>query len=45
MLFTTIQSIKFLSRQGLALRGRNSDECNFIQLLKFLSETDPALKT
>ena len=29
----------------MALRGHNSNEGNFIQLLKFLSETDPALKT
>ena len=44
MLFTIIRSIRFYARQGLALRGRNSDEGNFIQLLKLLSETEPALQ-
>ena len=34
MLLTIMQMVQFLGRQGLALRGRNDDESNFIQLLK-----------
>ena len=44
-LFAIIRSIRFLARQGLALRGHSSDEGNFIQLLKLLSETEPALQS
>lgn len=44
MLYLIIRSIKYLARQGLALRGHSSDEGNFIQLLKFQSETDPTLQ-
>ncbi|CAF1384080.1 unnamed protein product [Rotaria magnacalcarata] len=39
MLFTEVECIKFLLRQGLALRGHVEDEGNLIQLLK-LRETD-----
>ena len=45
MLHVIVRSIKYLARQGLALRGHSSDEGNFIQLLKLQSETDPALQT
>ena len=44
MLFKIIRSIKYLARQGLALRGHSSDDGNLIQLLKMQSETDPALQ-
>lgn len=43
MLVTIIRSVEYLARQGLALRGHSSDEGNFIQLLKFLGESDPAV--
>ena len=36
MLMTIIQNVRFLSRQGLALRGHD-DESNFTQLLKLRS--------
>ena len=45
MLFIITRSIKYLARQGLALRGHSSDGGNFIQLLKMQSETDPAIQT
>ena len=34
MLLTIMQNVQFLCRQGLALRGHNDDESNFMQLLK-----------
>jgi len=34
ILFTEIQCIKYLLRQGLAIRGHVEDEGNLIQLLK-----------
>ncbi|CAF2675289.1 unnamed protein product [Rotaria sp. Silwood2] len=37
MLLTEIQCIKFLLRQGLAIRGHVEDEANLIQLLKLRS--------
>ena len=44
MLIIIIRSIKYLARQGLALRGHLSDEGNFIQLLKLQGETDAELR-
>ena len=37
MLMLIIQSLKFLGRQGIALRGHNESDSNFIQLLKLRS--------
>ena len=37
MLLTIMQNVRFLGRQGLALRGHNDDESNFTQLLKLSS--------
>ena len=37
MLLTILQNVRFLSRQGLALRGHDDDESNFTQLLKLRS--------
>ena len=37
MLLTIMQCLQFLGRQGLALRGHNDDESNFVQLLKLRS--------
>ena len=45
ILFTIIRSIRFLARQGLALRGHNSYTGNFMQLLKLLSETELAVQS
>ena len=39
-----LQNIRFLSRQGLALRGGDDLESNFIQLLYFRSIDDPDVK-
>ena len=44
MLFKIIRSIKYLARQGFALRGHSSDDGNLIQLLKMQNETDSALQ-
>ena len=41
MLITILQSLQFLTRQGLALRGHNDSDSNFLQLLK-LRATDHA---
>ena len=44
MLIIIIRSIKYLARQGLALRGHLSDEGNCIQLLELQGETDAELR-
>lgn len=38
-----VDSVKFLARQGAALRGHADDEGNLCQLLKLRSEDDPGL--
>ena len=43
MLLKITSTIRFLTRQGLALRGHDHMEGNFIQLLKFLSIEDSEL--
>jgi len=43
MLMTIMQNVQFLGRQGLALRGHNDDESNFIQLLKLRSHDQPLI--
>ena len=43
MLLTIMQSLQFLTRQALALRGHNDDESNFIQLLKLRSCDQPEI--
>ena len=37
MLIKILQNLQFLGRQGLALRGHNQDDSNFIQLMKLRS--------
>jgi len=37
MLMAILQNIQFLGRQGLALRGHNEKESNFLQLMKLRS--------
>jgi len=37
MLMTIIESLHYLGRQGIALRGHDDYESNFIQLLKLRS--------
>ena len=44
MLLKQLSSLKYLVRQGLAIRGHNDSEGNLIQLLKVLNEDDPDLK-
>ena len=44
MFLKIISSIRFLSRQGMALRGdRNDEDSNFLQLLQLKAEDDPGL--
>ena len=44
MFLKIISSIRFLSRQGMALRGdRNDENSNFLQLLQLKAEDDPGL--
>ena len=44
MLRLILSSVRFLARQGLALRGRGSDDsANLIQLLRLRSEDEPQL--
>lgn len=46
MLRIILSSVRFLARQGLTLRGNNSDaESNLLQLLKLRSEDCPQLHT
>lgn len=44
MLAVIVRSVKYLARQGLALRGHLHNEGNFIQLLNMQAETDGELK-
>ena len=39
-----VSSVAFLAKQGLALRGHDDDEGNFLQLLQLRSEDNPKLK-
>ena len=41
---TILQNIRFLSRQGLALRGSIDEESNFIQLLKLEGEVNSQIE-
>ena len=43
MLLKMISSIKYLLRQGLAIRGHSESEGNLVQLLSLRSEDDPKL--
>ncbi len=43
-LLKIIKSIRFLARQGLALRGHESDEGNLVQVLEDKAEEDDVLK-
>ena len=44
MLQTILSCIRFLARQGLALRGSNSDaDSNFLQLLSLRAQDQPQL--
>ena len=45
ILLAILRAIRYLSRQGLALRGHESTEGNFIQVLKLQSETDDHIKS
>ena len=40
---TILETLQYLSRQGLAVRGDDDDESNFIQLLKLQSKKFPEL--
>ncbi|WAR05842.1 ZMYM1-like protein, partial [Mya arenaria] len=42
-LMTILRNICFLSRQGLALRGHDEEEGNFMQLLKLHGQADPTI--
>ena len=44
MLMVTFASLRFLLRQGLAVRGHNDLESNLLQLLLLQTETIPGLK-
>ena len=44
MLLKQLSSLKYLVRQGLAIRGHNDSEGNLMQLLCVRSEDDPDLK-
>lgn len=44
MLLKLISSLKFLLRQGLAIRGHSETEGNLFQLLSLRGEDDPPLK-
>ncbi len=43
MLLEIISSIRYLGRQGLALRGDGEEDGNFMQILKVKAEDDPRL--
>lgn len=44
MFLKIVSTIRFLSRQGMALQGDGNDEdSNFLQLLRFKAEDDPDL--
>jgi Domain of unknown function (DUF4371)/hAT family C-terminal dimerisation region len=40
MFLHILRSIRYLGRQGIALRGHNDTESNFVQLLKLYGQTD-----
>ena len=42
-LLKIIANLKFLARQGLALRGDNDVDSNFMQLMKLHARDDPRL--
>ncbi|XP_052253227.1 zinc finger MYM-type protein 1-like [Dreissena polymorpha] len=42
-LLQILRSIRFLARQGIALRGHDDDEGNFMQLLQHHGETDSSI--
>lgn len=42
-LLTILRSIRFLARQGIALRGHDNTNSNFIQILKLHGEDDPTI--
>ena len=44
MLMVSFASLRFLLRQGLAVRGHNDLESNLLQLLLLQTETIPGLK-
>ena len=39
-----IESLQYLARQGIAIRGNDDEESNFIQLLKLRAKVDKALE-
>lgn len=39
-----MSSLRYLVRQGIALRGHNEEKLNFIQLLNLRAEDDENLK-
>ncbi len=44
-LLKVMTCLKFLARQGCAIRGHNDlDDGNFYQLMKLISEDDPKVK-
>lgn len=43
MLLKILSSIRYLARQGLALRGNGDETDNFLQLLQLKAEEDPAV--
>ncbi len=44
-LMVILENIQFLGRQGIAFRGHEECEGNFIQLFKLRSKDDPSLET
>ena len=43
-LIKIMSSLRYLARQGIALRGHNEENSNFVQLLNLLAEDDSNLK-
>ena len=43
MFIKILHSIRYLTRQGIAMRGHDEENGNFIQLLKLQGRTDPRL--
>ncbi len=43
VLKTIISSVRFLARQGLALRGHDEEQSNLVQLLRLRAEDNPLL--
>ena len=44
MLLKQLSSLKFLLRQGLAIRGHNDRDGNLLQLMELRSEDSPGLR-